>query len=217
MDEVDRIRFVTRRFGELQGLRLILVMILAGAAFWAQPHVGPLRYSGPGWAVAGFVASVLPFAIVLLARPILDRYYRNRFGSVAGGEQRRLEMLPPLVVLVVGIALDARNMGSGAPSATLIAAALIALHIIIRDWPYRGYYLIAAIGCAVAAPLPALVPAMHVDAASDLRIPYTVLFALYAVPALLDHRLLTKVLPTNPEAASTEMQDAEPVRSPGRD
>ena len=62
MDEdLLRIRFVTSRFADLQGLRTLLIVPSCLALFWAQPYLRLLRYAGPGPAAAGPVASVPPF------------------------------------------------------------------------------------------------------------------------------------------------------------
>ena len=42
-----------------------------------------------------------------------------------------------LVLILAGLWIDLSTYGSAKPSGLLVAGALIALHIVWRDWPWR--------------------------------------------------------------------------------
>jgi hypothetical protein len=207
--ELDRIRFVAQRFRSLQGLRHLVVIPAVLAAFWMQPYLKLLRYAGPEGAILGLLATVAPFMIVLAVRPLLDRYYSRRFGIVAADlEIEWPALLPDAVLVIVGFLLDTWLKAHG-PSALLIAGTLVALHVTIRDWPWRWYYLVPAGVCAVGVWLTATVPEMRDGTAPGaIKIPMTILLLPLLLTAVMDHRLLTRSLPHNPDAALAQATDA---------
>jgi hypothetical protein len=206
--DLDRIRFVARRYPELQGLRLLVLAPTLVAAVWAQPYIRLLRYAGPLEAFVGLVASVAPLLIAMASRAYLDAYYKDRFGNVATTtEHRAKDWGPPMLLLFVGISLDLSGPSPGAPSFVLIAASLIALHITVRDWPFRRHYLPAAVACGLAAWLPAAMPAIRVDSLPDIaRNSISLALVFFVAPAYLDHRFLQRTLPRNPDAALEELR-----------
>jgi hypothetical protein len=114
-----------------------------------------------------------------------------------------------VLLLFAGICLELNAPRDGVPSFVLLAAALIGLHITVRDWPFRKHYLPVALGCALAAGLRAVIPAMQGDALPDIgRTSISLALALFMVPAYLDHRLLVRTLPPNPDTAH-EAAEAE--------
>src|SRR5688500_761153 len=162
--DFERIRFVARRYPELQGLRLIILMPTLVAIFWAQPYIRLLRYAGPVEAFIGLVASVLPLLVAMASREYFNEYYGKRFGRIAAAADHRAKAWgPPVLLLFTGRSVEAGGPGTDAPSFVLIAGALIALHITVRDWPFRAHYRPAAVACGVAAWLPTAIPAMRVD------------------------------------------------------
>jgi hypothetical protein len=216
MDAADlaRIRFVTSRYGELQGLRQLVVLGACLIAFWSRPYVRLLRYLGPVEAMVGLVASLLPFVIVLSARPFLDRYYARRFGSVGGGGRPSIDAIGWVVLIFVAFSVDARTLGAAKPSAILIAGALIALHIVMRDWPWRRHHVITLILCAVGAWMTAAFPALRGDDLRDLvQKPLTMLICAQIVGTYLDHRLLVQSLGSNRhvEADERRSEHADPI------
>lgn len=200
--EFARIGFVARRFSELQGLRLVALAPAMLGAIWAQPYIRLLRYAGPIEAVAGLLASVLPLVLALGSRAYFDAYYRNRFGSVASTSEHRVrDWGPPVLLLFAGICLELNAPRDGVPSFILLAAALIGLHITVRDWPFRRHYLVAGMACGMAAGLPVLLPAMRGDTLPEIgRTSISLALVLFILPAYLDHRLLVRTLPRNPAA-----------------
>ena len=199
---LDEVRFVARRFTDLQGLRLLVLVPVLVAGFWAQPYIRVLRDAGPLEAFAGLVVSVSPLLIAIASRVYFNAYYRDRFGSVAAaGQQRVRDWGPPVLLLVAGIWLEVSAPLDAIPSFILLAAALIALHIAVRDWPFRRHYLVAGMACGVAAWLPALLPGMQADTLPEIgRTSISLALVLFILPAYLDHRLLVRTLPRNPAA-----------------
>jgi hypothetical protein len=203
--DLARIRFVTSRYGELQGLRHLVTAGVCVIAFWSQPYIRLLRYLGPVEAMVGLVASILPLTVILWARPLFDRYYARRFGSVGGAGRPSIDAIGWLVLIFAAFFVDARTLGTAKPSAILIAGALIALHIVMRDWPWRRHHLITLILCVVGVLMTAAFPAFRGDDLRDLaQKPLTLLICAQIVGTYLDHRLLVHTLGSNRHAAADE-------------
>ena len=215
-NDTPRIRFVTRRFAELNGLRQLVVVPACLLSFWAPPYVEHLGYAGPTGVFLGLLAAIGPFVIVVVSRPLLDRYYRERFGSVATDfRQRFLDLAPGAFLLVAAVWIDMATLKTTAPSAVLVVGAILATQVTVRDWPWRAHYLFTAIICGAGAWMTAGVPAMSIDNLQDLlRISLSILLLAHVVPAWLDHRLLVRALPQNPEASEAA---ADVLEIPDRD
>jgi hypothetical protein len=209
MDETDlaRIRFVTARHRELQGLRQLMLTTACLASFWSRPYIEALRALGSIDAISGLILLILPFVAVIAARPALNRYYARRFGTVArsaGGGSG--DPIGWTVLFIGGLAIDVATLDSGRPIGVLTAGGVIALHIVVRDWPWRAHHLGTALICGCAVFLIATEPGFRVDSADELRRgPLSILFGLQFVSGLLDHRLLLRTLPLNPDAQATEL------------
>ncbi len=199
----------------MQGLRQLAILPATLIYFWSRPYVESLRELGSTQAAAGFVLSVVPWLLVLTAHPLMDRYYAGRFGSVAGGvRQWSADKIGWTVLIVGGLWFDVSTYESAKPSGLLVAGALIAVHILWRDWPWRSFYLVPAIGCAAAAGLTASTAAFRVnDLDAVLQGPFTIMLGTHAVAAFFDHRLLLRTLPRNPEAHADALtsEHADPV------
>ena len=79
MDAQDlaRIRFVTSRYQELQGLRQLVVLPCCLVAFWSRPLIESLRdtrYRPTPWRVSSSQVGAVA-AGRCASRPVLDRYY----------------------------------------------------------------------------------------------------------------------------------------------
>src|SRR5688572_3874093 len=123
MDGADlaRIRFVTSRYRELQGLRELVVVPACLTLLWTQPYLRLLRYMGPWQAAAGLVLSIAPWVFIPAAHHLFDRYYGRRFGHVATSELSQRDTVVRSIVLIAGLVLDAWVLSRGYPSATLTA------------------------------------------------------------------------------------------------
>jgi hypothetical protein len=196
-----RIRLVTSRYVELQGLRTVVAVPACLAAFWMRPFVETLHDLGSVYAWVGFVVSVLPFFAIVASRPLLDRYYAARFGSVATGFGGwSADRIGWTLLFLAAFGLDWSTLGASKPSAILAAGAAIGLHVAWRDWPLRSYYLFTAAACVAGACLVAIVPAFRVDSLDALlRIPFSIVMGAHAAAAVFDHRLLNRVLSRHPQ------------------
>jgi hypothetical protein len=195
-DDLRRVLFVTRRFHQLQGLRTMVFAVACVGAFWLQPYIRELRYAGPTEAFIGLLVSFAPFGAALCV-PYVDRYYGRRFGTItATALDRARDIGLPLLVLLAGLWTDLRHGGQNVPSATLVAGTILALHIAVRDWPWRKPYFFVATACGLGAWLTAVVPSMRAETMQEFaRISVSWLLATYAIAAYFDHRLLVTTMP----------------------
>ena len=202
------LRLLTRRFRELQGLRHVVVLITVLAMIWSQPYLKLLRYAGPVQAAVGLIVSVLPCLFVVGATRWFDDRYRRQFGRV-DARAANLEEVTRLVLIGGALWIDFVRT-TARPSAVLIAGAVLALHVVVRDWPWRAHHLIAAVSCALGAWVTATVPARAIAGRPEvLQIALTIVLLSGLVPAWLDHRLLVRTLQTAPSAGEEQRADAQ--------
>lgn len=192
-----RIQLLSRRFHELQGLRVAfagatLAIVMAGYAVKPNTNEGALM-ALPVW-----------FLLTLPGELWLQRYYARTFGRQVSkpkpGKVVRTLLLFN-IYFVVGIFLNIwfPAIPSGAPTAFTVA--LLSLWVAIRDWPWRAYYLGATVAVALALGLSALVGGVL-----DPRLTLAAMFFAVGtsmVPiGLLDHRLLVKLIEEAREATA---------------
>ena len=143
--DLARIRFVTSRYHELQGLRQLVIL----PACLMRSGRGPICGIAARHGSVGSRGGVRPLSRAVAAsspRPTTcsTATTAQRFGSVAtgpscrsatwsvrGGAARR--WLWPSICRVLASGQAAARCSS--------ALALIALHIVVRDWPWRAYHL----------------------------------------------------------------------------
>jgi len=188
-DQLERIRLLSSRFHQLQGLRVAA----AGASLAAVMGLYLLVASAPtdNGALVALGVSVVPmFASVRW----LDRYYTATFGrQVANPRQLPRKVLFFFAYWGTAAVLNhlIPSIPAGAPTAATTAIA--AVWVAIRDWPSRSYYLGAAVavalGLALSAPVGGVLPP---------NLTLTVIFTLVGVSfvpiGILDHRLLVKLV-----------------------
>ena len=219
MDEAElaRIRFVTSRYRDLQGLRQVAIVPLCLMLFWLQPYLRLLRYQGPVEAIAGLILSVLPCLLIAAVHPLLDRYYARRFGSVAASEFWQWDTVGPAVLLIGGVLADAFVVGHRGPSATVVALGMLSLHTVVRDWPWRAHHLLVTFACVAGTWMGMVLPIPPGDVAAGeltafLRITLTSVLFAYGAAGYLDHRLLVRTMPVHPEAsAELDADHADPI------
>ena len=125
--QLARIRFVTSRYRELQGLHELAVVPACLSLLWTQPYVRLLRYVGPWEAVAGLVLSIAPWVCIAAAHPLFDRYYGRRFGHVATSLLSQRDSVVRAILLIAGLAIDAWVLANGRATATLTAFTVTSL------------------------------------------------------------------------------------------
>ena len=196
-DHLDRIRLLSARFYELQGLRVAFagacISLVVGGYFIAAP-----RPTDNG----AMIAMLVSFVPVVPGVWWLNRYYAATFGRQVWSPPR----YAPLFVLgfyVVASSLNAwiPEIPAGAPTMAIVAVA--SMWVAIRDWPYRAYYLgaTAAVvtGFAVTASGAGLL-------APNLTLgTIFLLFGASFVPiGVLDHLLLVKLMREARESQTAE-------------
>ena len=199
------IRLVTKRYRELQGLRVAL----AGAAF--AICFGVHAISGATGGLTGLVV-VMGVAVSIMAPGMwfFDRYYAQRFGRVVQPEGSDWTFWRVMVVSVYSSVAN-NWLGVGPVAIVFTIAAPLALWIAIRDWPWRGYYVFATIATA-AALLFACTAAPDIRPLAD-SLAFVLFGGSYVVVGLLDHRLLTSVMRSaNGEAGLTTSAEATAVK-----
>lgn len=134
--DLDRIRLVTERYAELQGLRHVLIGCVFSVLFGGLLLV---RGQRPG-DLTLMLSLVLAFALIVPGMLWLDRYYERSFGRLsprAGTHARTL--VPATLVALLGL-----HSLVGAPrfSVYFLGWAAFALWITWRDSPFRTYWLL---------------------------------------------------------------------------
>jgi len=184
---LDRIRLLSSRFHELQGLRVAFagacMMLVVGGYLVAAPL--PTNNG----AIVAMLASFVP---VIAGMPRLNQYYATTFGRQVWTPSRKM----PLVVGIYMVVAWSLNHGipaipAGAPTTWIVG--LLSLWVAIRDWPWRAYYLAAtasvAIGFAASAPIGGfLAPNL------TLGVMFFLLGSSMVPIGLLDHLLLVKLV-----------------------
>jgi len=141
--------------------------------------------------------AALGLSFVLIAPGVfsLNRYYARKFGRQVVSPPRHPGRLLFIwsAYMVVSWILNARYeaIPAGAPTLSIVAFASIGL--VIRDWPWRAYYLLApmavAIGFFASAPIGGVLPPNM-----TVGVIFMLLGASMVVIGLLDHLLLVKLM-----------------------
>ena len=184
---LDRIRLLSARFHELQGLRLAF----AGACLTLGVG-GYLMGTAQPTDTGAMIALVASFVPVIVGMPWLNRYYATTFGRQEWSRSRYAPLFL-IVYVAVGWCLNTwiPSIPAGAPTtATVILASL---WIAVRDWPWRAYYL----GCATAVAIAFTASASGTGvlaAQMTLATIFVTIGAAFVAIGLLDHLLLVKLM-----------------------
>ena len=201
---LNGIRFLSRRFNELKGLRVALTgaCIATGLAGYLAAVSRPTDNGA-------LVALLVSFIPVVPGVSWLNRYYDSTFGRQIPTPTPVWMRFVPLPILVLMGYLNARFPAIPAGAPTLVVVAVASAVVAIRDWPWRGYYLIASVAVAVTFTASA--------SGAGLLDPGKTVGALFVavgvsmVPiGLLDHFLLVRLV-----KESREAQAAHSTRGPG--
>ena len=187
-DRLARIRLLTARFYELQGLRVafagaIMASVMAGYLIAATP-----TSSG------ALIAMLTSFGLMIPGEWWLHRYYARTFGRQVSKPRNRVPVIAfVLIYFAVGVYLDRRfpEIPAGAPTAATVMLASV--WVAIRDWRWRAHYLCAPV--AVITTFGANVfGAEVVDPGMTLATTLLAMGLSFVPIGLLDHRLLVKLL-----------------------
>ena len=144
---LDRIRLLSARFHELQGLRVALagacIALVVGGYLIATPQ--PTNNGA-------MVAMLVSFVPVVAGMPRLNRYYATTFGRQVWSPPRKWKVFFLIGYIWVGWWLNAAIPAIPAGAPTMWIVALVSIWVAIRDWPWRRYYLVAMLAVAMASP-----------------------------------------------------------------
>jgi hypothetical protein len=207
--DVERIRFVTRHYRDLQGLKL-LPLAAWGAALLAVYTLhgfdGPLR----SWWIALFV---LAFATAIAGMMAIGRWYRRRFGWVASARPRKWTMFEHVGggIMMLGVFL----LTIGEVSPVSLTGLFFGAGIGVRSWPWRRFAPHwVAVGAAIAGlslvPLGAALPAVpgvpeDTHPFNGVTVWLVLWLVAFVVGAVLDHRVLVRQLETRGAADNDDV------------
>jgi hypothetical protein len=186
-NHLDRIRLLSARFHELQGLRVALAgacmaLVVGGyLVAWPQPTNN-----------GAMVAMLVSFVPVVAIMPLVNRYYATTFGRQVWTPSRNLPLFMG-IYLVIAWSMNAWIPEIPAGGPTTATVALLSGWVAIRDWPWRASYLLAtaavALGLAASAPVGGLLaPNM------TLGVMFLLIGASMVPIGVLDHLLLVKLM-----------------------
>jgi hypothetical protein len=188
----DRLRYVTARYPQLQGARLVpLSCVFLGSAWW---RAGALRLPGdatPHGAEAWFWGAV---GVAVVASYLIRRWYERMFGAV-GQQGTRNAAFPILGTgLLLILAVNLQQILAWRFSLPAVALSVVLLAIGIAHSRFRGHYVAAAVVLLAFAALPMMdVGGRAMDAALDAAIGSALLIA-----GLGDHLLLMRTFYRDP-------------------
>jgi hypothetical protein len=238
---IERIAFVTSRFADLQGLRAVLLgvllLVVVLTASLLPLNLNPFsHFSGAlgVWIAGNFV--------------LLEAYYNRRFGRVPlvsssrfaifyavpdnpgappsptdqrGRPLTRPEAFGPLLVMsALAIESMKTTFYPGGLSLAALALAAHATWVLVRDWRFRPYYVIAVAAGGVGMGLTLATPMtvrLNTPLPPDIAAAYGQTYALVGlaliVVGLLDHRLLWQGMSrADAPAASTPDRELSVLR-----
>ena len=183
---LETVRFVTERYEQLQGLRIVSIGLSFAACFGTYVLAG-----GPGgdWGLIAAIAAA--FVAVAGGMILCDRYYRARFGRVMRSPAGEGNLWVPITVSV-GTTIGGKLLHTSPATIAVAINAAWALWIGIRDWPFRAHHLLGAAGCGATVAALLSLPRPHRD--MDAAIGFALLGVVYVLIGFLDHRLLTSVM-----------------------
>ena len=192
MNQLERVRFVTERYGHLQGLRLIPIAVpFLAAAAWRGGYLPWLSGLSDARAARWFFAA---FAAALAISWSMGICYRRRFGWVQPRHR------PTSILLFLGFlaALLASWRAQttfewSIPAPMIVIGAAIAL-VGLMGGHVRAAYLGVAAACLLFASLGAIGVPFHTR---DVLFDCLVGFGLMAV-GIADHLLLRGTLEPQP-------------------
>lgn len=188
---LDRIRLLSARFYELQGLRVAL----AGACIAGVMGIYLLATPSPTGNGA-LAALALSFVPVIPGMLWLNRYYAGEFGRQLTTRPRHAgrALLFGICYLVVGWTLNTwiPEIPSGTP--TLATVALASMYVAIRDWPWRAHYLGMTVMTAAAFTASASGAGWITHQGLTVGILFVTVGVSMVAVGILDHLLLVKLL-----------------------
>lgn len=203
------IRFVTRRYRELQGLHLF-AWSLCGAVYLSLT----LFWVGDDPAAQSILAALTLCLPMALAGAGVRHFYETRFGRLADDAA-----FPWACVVLFATGFIAVAWLAPAPvlvSSVLAGGVAVHLGITLRDFPFRSHHLLGAAGGLLALSIS------WSAGAHERGLAFLVWNVSLIAVGLLDHLLLVRAMPGCLAAPLPSGLDAETVQgshpndSPGR-
>src|SRR5688500_3417663 len=162
--DLARIAFVTRRFGELQGLR--------SACFGAMLVAGTVTVTLVPDAEPLFFIAMPAQNVMFGASTVISGYYERWFGRVPGERQVAQSLARvqwdygggiALFIVVAAMSVDMLKSLWYPGGASFGAAALVGYSawIAYRDWPYRLHHVIGIFAGLAGVVVSSSVPVTH--------------------------------------------------------
>ena len=190
MDErqLARIRLLSSRFLELQGLRVAFAgatIAMVFAVYLASTHPT---------ASGGLAALALSFVLMFPGQWWAHQYYARTVGRQVPTPGKRWPL--PIVFSVYFLAATYINrtypaIPAGGP--TIGVVVLASLMVAVRDWPWRAHYLLTAVAPVLAFSAAAL-RGDTIDPGMTLSVTLLTTGISMVIVGLLDHRLLIKLM-----------------------
>ena len=194
---LNRIRFLSQRFNELQGLRVALTGVCIVLGLGSYLAVTP-RPTDNG----AMIALVLAFVPVIPGVYWLNRYYTSTFGRQVSAPRPKWWhfVMVPLFGLMAFLNAQFPAIPAGAP--TLMVVAIASAWVAIRDWPWRAYYLggTAAVALSFAASASG---AGILGPGTTLGVMFLAVGISMVPIGLLDHFLLIRLVKESREPVAT--------------
>lgn len=187
-DVLLRTRFVTARYPQLQGLRLLpLALLFFASALW---RAGAIELPADNWGHAPEIWFAGGLGAAIGASFVIRRWYNRRLGAIG---QRASQSGAIPIVATTGLAAAATwlqaSLGWRLPLAAIVVGGVLA-SIGAREYRWRPHYVAAGAAVLIYAVLPASGLAAHaLDATFDAVIGLTLL-----IVGVGDHILLTNTL-----------------------
>jgi hypothetical protein len=204
-DSLKRIRIISERFVELQGLRVALAgsifTLVFGTYLIAEPAHGN---------VAIWVALALSFAFIVPGELWVRRYYASTFGRLSpqGAGSGSASGVAKGFAMGIGLVVIDKVFGVAPPTGTFLVISLMTLWTGIRDWPLRRHHLGAAAACGCAFLLQ-LTPEAAAVPDTAIAAGFLLMGAIFVPVGVLDHRLLVSAMRGQPVADPVVNRDRE--------
>ena len=186
--QLARIRLLSSRFLELQGLRVAMAGATLSAVLGGYMAVTHPTDNG------ALVALGAAFLLMLPGQWWAHRYYANTVGRQVPEPKNRVWTVAFLLAyFAIGTYLDRSYPEFPAGTPTTLTVVLFSMWVAIRDWRWRGYYA----GVAAAVALTFGTNVVGVDVIDRGKTLAATLFATglsFMAAGLLDHRLLIKLM-----------------------
>jgi len=184
---LDRIRLLSARFHELQGLRLAFAGVCLTLGMTGYLLAAPQPTDS-----GAMIALVASFVPVIAGMPRLNRYYATTFGRQVWTRPRHAPLFC-IVYFVISWCLNIWIPAIPAGAPTTATVILASLWVAIRDWPWRAYYLGATVAVATAFTASASGVGL-LESNVTLGTIFFVIGASFIPIGLFDHLLLRKLI-----------------------